>query len=265
MKKSVLVVIFCLIVFPVFCQEEHKLIIGTGLESEFRTGYYSSNGEISGSPSTPSTFNIPVTIYYRIIGGLELGVKEGFKLETADSDVYIGIDQPAISVRYTLDFGLGAYVDMYLPVGSEDIIGPDPEIFYNFALFYYVDIANFFISAETVYMLTFADANDTTNDNFKISVQPGYVPFENFQITLGIEFDYSLDRVVDGTVEEGTSTYVVKVSPGIGYALDESLALALEIPITVFGVSSTDEIGGIPVVQEVSSWGITVTVTMKLL
>ena len=69
-----------------------------------------------------------------------------------------------------------------------------------------------------------------------------------------------MDRVENGNVEEGTSTYVVKVSPGMGYALDESLALALEIPITLFGASSEDE-----VVQEASFWGITVTVTMKLL
>jgi hypothetical protein len=168
-------------------------------------------------------------------------------------------------VRYTLDFGLGAYVDMYLPVGSEDIVGPDPEIFFNIALFYYIDIESFFISAETVYMLTFADANDTTNDNFKISVQPGYVPFENFQISLAMEFDYSLNRVVGGTVDEGTSTYVVKVSPGVGYALDESLILSLEFPITLFGASSTDEIGGVPIVREPSFWGITITVTLYLL
>jgi len=144
MKKAVLVFILCLVLSPVFSQEEHRLIIGTGLETEFHTGYFSSDGEITGSPSTPSTFNIPLTIFYRIIAGLEIGVKEGFKLETADTDMHIGIDQPAISLRYTLDFGLGTYGDMYLPVGSEDIVGTDPEIFFNIALFYYVDIAALF-------------------------------------------------------------------------------------------------------------------------
>jgi len=266
MKKAVFLFILCLVLSPVFSQEEHRLIIGTGLETEFHTGYFSSDGEITGSPSTPSTFNIPLTIFYRIIAGLEIGVKEGFKLETADTDMHIGIDQPAISLRYTLDFGLGTYVDMYLPVGSEDIVGTDPEIFFNIALFYYVDIADFFISAETVYMLTFAGANDTTNDNFKISIQPGYVPFEGFQISVGMEFDYSLDRVVGGTVDEDTSTYVVKVSPGIGCALDESISLSLEIPITVFGASSEDVDGnGDPVIMKESYWGITVTVILNLL
>ncbi len=265
MKYALVLFFICGAALPGFCQEEPRLHLGVGLECEFQTGYYDADGTVKEADSPQNTYDMPLTLYYEIITGLELGLKAGFKLETQDTNVPYGLDQVAFSIKYTFDFGLGAYVDMYLPLGAKEIVGTNPELFFDFALFYYTEWESFFISSEAVYTLTFAGDDDTTNDYIKITLQPGYVLNELFQVTLGMEFDYFLNQVVGGEVADGTSNYVFKVSPGAAYNILEFLTLSLEIPVSVFGASSIKTESGLPVVIQNSSWGITVTATFNLL
>jgi hypothetical protein len=265
MKHTLVLFLICVMPFGVFGQEEPRLHIGVGLECEFQTGYYDADGTVKEADSLLNTYSLPLTLYYEIITGLELGLKAGFKLETLENDVPYGPDQVAVSVKYTFDFGLGAYVDMYLPIGSEEIVGTTPELYFNFALFYYTEWEGFFVSSEAVYMLTFAGDDKTTYDNFKITAQPGYVLSDLFQVTLGLEFDYFLNQVFDGEVVSDSSNYVFKVSPGVSYEILEFLSLSLEVPVTVFGASSARKESNIPVAVQNSSWGITVTATFNLL
>ena len=74
---------------------------------------------------------------YGIIEGLEAAVMlhgmsiggvsvPGFTLTSSEDD-FSGLAMPVIAVRYFLPMGLGFFADAALPVGSEDIVGKDPE------------------------------------------------------------------------------------------------------------------------------------------
>jgi len=266
MKYACIIFLTCLLVPAAFAQEEPRLQIGVGLECEFQTGAYDSDGTIYEASTVWNTYDIPLTVYYEIITGLQLGLKAGFKLETENTDIPYGLDQAALSIQYTFDFGLGAYVDMYLPFGSEDVVGSVPELYFNFALFYYKEFDNFFISSEAVYTLTFAGDDDTKNDIFKITLQPGYILNDLFSVTLGMEFDYAFDLVVGGKTQDDTSTYVMILSPGVNYNVLDFLTVSLAVPVSLFGAgSAAEEPGGRPLVEQKSYWGITVTANISLL
>jgi len=73
---------------------------------------------------------------YTIIEGLEAAVMlsngdAGFILSQSydgeSLDDASGLNQPIIGVRYWLPMGLGIAVDAILPVGSEDIVGDEPQ------------------------------------------------------------------------------------------------------------------------------------------
>jgi hypothetical protein len=268
MKQIILLVFVLAVLAPAFSQEEGPkgaLEIEAGLEAYFITGLYDSDGEFHEATGSPAVYVIPISVMYEFLTGLEAGIKIRYDIQNEDAGDDSGLEQPAIEVKYTSEFGLGAFIDTYLPFGTEEIVGTDPEFYFDIAVFYDNNFDAFLLYVELMYTLTFEGEDDASADVLTITVQPGYTVMENLNVNLGIELIYDLGLTISGTAIDDSSAYVVSIIPGVEYKVMDMLKLTLDAPITLFGASSEANVLGIPLNIALASWGIRFKATLNLL
>jgi hypothetical protein len=164
-------------------------------------------------------------------------------------------------LQYTFDFGLGAFVRGYLPLGvSEEIFGSHPEFYVDFAVFYDNNFGDFTLYGEIVYFLDLEGDDLTQQGRLSVKVQPGYMVMDVLEIMLAAEFNTRLGVFYDGELIDNSSSYVFSMMPGVSYQVLDFLKLSLEIPFSLFGQGSEAY-----VTDAASYWGINFKATFNFL
>ncbi|RPJ09129.1 MAG: hypothetical protein EHM28_02420 [Spirochaetaceae bacterium] len=259
MKKILVLVLVCVLSLQAFAQDKGTLEIETGVDTVFVTGMYDGDGEFDEIPSDISytAVSIPISVFYEIITGLQLGVKAQFLYFSEDWLDASGIGQPAVGVKYTSDFGLGAFLDVYLPFGSEDIVGTEPEIFFDIAVFYDGKFDSFLLYGELIYEFTLEGDDELKQDSILLTLQPGYQIMDSLAVTLTAALQMQFDVIFDGESVDDTNGYLFSLAPGAVYQPMDMLELSLEVPITLFGKSQS--------VANYAYWGINFNAKFNLL
>ncbi|MBN1798423.1 MAG: hypothetical protein JW822_07590 [Spirochaetales bacterium] len=236
MKKLLTIVFMLALTVSVFAQDG-ALEIETGVDVLIPTGSYNQDGEFTEVPSgySPMAIIIPITVLYEVFTGLQVGVKAEYDYYNEDFLDASGLNQPAIEVKYTSEFGAGAFVDAYMPFGSEDIVGTDPMVYFDIGVFYDGAFDFLLLYGEVVYTLTFEDEFENKQDSLSIQLKPGYQIMDALKVTLAAQVDYNFDRVIGGSTQDDSDGYIFWLAPGAAYQVMDMLELSLEVPFTLFG------------------------------
>jgi hypothetical protein len=263
MKKLLVLVLLGALIIPAFADNAEKgaLTIEVGADAAFITGMYGTDGEWSEIPSDISYTSIfvPVSVFFEIFPGFEAGIKARLDYYSEDWLDAFGVNRPAAGVKYTSDFGLGGFIDAYLPFGSEDIVGPEPEFSADFAVFYDGAFDSFLLYAEILYALTFEGDDLAKQDRLLVKVRPGFKIMDQLAITLNVMFNMDFNVIYDGEPIDDTSGYIFILAPGVMFKPLDALTLSLEAPISLFGETQA------PIHLNYSFWGVTFKATFNLL
>lgn len=236
MKKLLSLIFILSLTASVFAQDG-ALEIETGVDVLMITGSYDQDGEFNevGSGYSPMAIIIPVKVLYEVFMGLQVGIKAEFDYNNEDWLDTSGLNQPAIEVKYTSEFGLGAFVDAYLPFGSEEIVGTDPMVYLDIGVFYDGAFDFLLLYGELVYTLEFENENGNKQDSLSFEIKPGYQIMDTLKVTLAADLDYNFNRVINSTTQDDSDGYLFALAPGVAYQVMDMLELSLEVPFTLFG------------------------------
>jgi hypothetical protein len=211
MKKIVCVILMIFCMLQVFTQEQGKLKI--------KTGY-----EFKSSDDSPDTYAFMLGTSYELLRGLEPGFKLRYEIVDQDSGAVSGIDRPVIGVKYISDLGLGDFIDMYLPFGSEDIAGAHPEIGADLAVFYDTLFHGFSFYTEALFNFEYDLVEDMVEFQGGFIVQPGYMVFDNLELYIATQAYFGLD-----------SGYMLIFKPGFEYRIMDMLTIECGISFAING------------------------------
>lgn len=131
-----------------------------------------------------SVMGLNIGARYSIIEGLEAAIMlggPGFVLSKtiADEDAKVsGLSKPVIGVRYWLPLGLGIAVDAALPVGSEKVVGTEPQFGLDAGLQFSTNFTpELSFGSEAILSVIDKESKDVSN---------------GMSLNAAIEFDYSL-------------------------------------------------------------------------
>lgn len=217
--------------------DQGEIKVGTGF------GYYNITKvwDIDGdSTDLPSSFDggiivTPFGVAYGISDSLDVSLTVVHMSFSDDMGGDSGIAQPLIGVKYMSAMDLGASLDVWLPLGSEDIVGTDPLTELDIAVLYEPRFDSIDLDAGISYNLTFEDEFDEKQDAITISAKPTYKAMEGLGVSLGMDYLITMDEKVDGTSVDDTGSSLFTVTPGANYDINEMVNLALDIPLDVTG------------------------------
>ncbi|HEQ71716.1 MAG TPA: hypothetical protein ENN69_04435 [Spirochaetia bacterium] len=240
--------------FPLFAEPGLGLDITTGMDFLAETGSYDLDGVLYEVPAglSPVGFRIPLSVAYEFLPGIRGGVKAAYVIYNGDWLGSAGFTQPALEIAYTADFGLGGFLDVYFPIGTKALVGPEPEFYFDIAVFYYGDFDAFSLSTELLYSLTFPGNDELKQDSIKITLTPGYTPVKDLTVTMKAEFTIRFDALYHGSPLPNTCGFLFVIAPGVTYQPVDLLELSLGIPLTLFGKMND------------AYWGLNVRTTVRL-
>jgi hypothetical protein len=236
MKKLLLFIFILGFAVSAFAQDG-ALEIQPEVHVVIPTGTYDQNGDFTEIASTYSPMGIfvPISVLYEVIPGLQVGAIVEFDYYNEDWADASGLNQPALEVKYTSDYDVGAFVKGYLPVGTEEIVGTDPMFYFDLGVFYDGDLDFMTLYAEVVYSLNFENDNGNKQDSLEIQVKPGFKIMDGLTINLQAELDYNFNRVINSTVVDDSDGYVFSLAPGVTYQAMDMLELSLQVPFSLLG------------------------------
>jgi len=197
-----------------------------------------------------STMGINFGARYSIIEGLEAAVMlggPGFVLSQTVADIdtkATGLNKPVIGVRYwLLPLGLGLAVDAALPLGSEKVVGKEPQFGLDVGVQYSTKITEELVigSEALATVINKLDKDNNAGINLNIAVEADYsigaiTPWLAVDLTKGLTKADSpeIDPTLGATLENaaGTATNVatsekaplaVGISVGATYDISESM------------------------------------------
>ena len=215
-----------------------------GFEYVKFTGLYDKDGKKQDITGDPAFFLIPFSVSYGIIDGLEAGMIFTFEADNKDAGDVTGLDRPVLSVKYISPvFNMGLFADLVLPVGSEDIVGADPELEINAGIAYEAVFDAVGIDAAAEYNLTFEGDDKYRQDGLTFYLNPEYYLKEELGIFLDTEFSMSFDKIYDGDSVDDSAGYLITLSPGADYILNELVRFSLSLPFTVAGRNGSSYLG----------------------
>lgn len=255
--KKVLIVLLGLIICSgfTFALDQGEIEIGTGVGIYKTTKVWDIDGNSTDVPDPldPTITMIPFGITYGISDNLDASFKAAYVKFNEDwfGTELTGIGRPSIGIKYMSEMDLGASLDIWLPLGSEDIVGTDPQVELDIAVLYEPTFGSIDLAAGISYNLTFEDDFGEKQDAILISAEPTYKAMEGFGVSLGLDYLIVFDYKVDGTAVTDTGGSLFTVTPGANYDLNDMANLALGIPIDLVGKNAY------------SGWGIELELTLS--
>ncbi|MDX9800498.1 MAG: transporter [Spirochaetia bacterium] len=226
--------------------EAGRFEASTGFAYVKTTGYYDEDSKKQDVPGNldPAATLIPLGLSYGIIDGLEAGLDLAFNFLNKDAGDVSGLDRPVLSAKYidpALNFG--GFVEFALPLGSEDIVGKDPEAAINLGVAYEARFNAFEIDTALEYNLTFEGDDKTKQDGFTLYVNPEYYLMDELSLALDIMFVKTFDEKFDGDSVDDTAGHLLALAPGVDYDVTDDFVLSASVPFTVMGKNSGAFVG----------------------
>jgi len=229
------------------------------------TGGYDADGKkhdlkIPNEDRTGTTTLSPVTqmpslaLKYGIIPGLDAELALTYTVKNKDAGDVKGLDRPQLAVKYAHpELGVGGFVNVSVPVGSEDIVGKDPITTIAGGALYGKTFGQVKVNAFGQYVFnTEAKETDavtgtttkTKQDSYEIYAQGEFDVTPQVGPYLGVDYTGFLEKQVDGKGEKDSDGYLLTLKPGGNFVVNDKIAVEANVPVTVLGK------------KQPASWGI---------
>jgi hypothetical protein len=150
-----------------------------------------------------------------------------------------GLDQPTLGFKYGVTPEVATFLDVALPFGSEDIVGPSPVMSFTLGGLHFLDAGEFSMISRLSLDYNLADEDKFQSGmGINVFLKPGFAATPELQVDLGINYGMTLDDNFDGTAIDDSGSSLLTVAPGVQYLLSEAMALEVTVPIDVMGKNS---------------------------
>lgn len=217
------------------------------------TGEYDADGEKQDYDTDPAANAPGLRLKYGIIPGLDAELALDYVMLNEDAGDVSGISKPEIGVKYVHpEIGAGGYLNVVLPVGSEDIVGDDPNTTIEVGALYVKSFGQFAVNALAGYDFMLENDAKLKQDVIKAMLQGQFNVTEQVGPYLAAEFDKALEAQYDGEGIPESDGYVLAIVPGVNVKPVEKVDVELYVPFTVMGQTAR------------AAWGIGANVSYSL-
>ena len=215
------------------------------------TGGYDADGEKNDVPSgySPASMAPALQLKYGIIDGLDVSLALNYTMVNEDlsytGEAVSGLGAPELAVKYVVaDLGVGGFLNLTMPFGSEDIVGEEPGMGIMGGVIYGKTFGQVVVNALAGYEFNTENGAKMKQDNLSIYAQGQYNVTPMVGPYLGVDFNKSFDMKYDGEAIDETAGQLLTLKPGAKIVINEQMAAELTVPVTVLGKNNT------------ASWGI---------
>ncbi|MCB9495901.1 MAG: hypothetical protein H6686_03335 [Fibrobacteria bacterium] len=211
-------------------------------------GSYDMDGKKQDLPSgvSPALETPSLQVKYGIMDGLDAGFQLDFGMynkdmgkkfneTTFESEAVSGLEAPSVFVKYAHpEFGAGAFVNVGLPMGSEDIVGKKPATAIEGGLIYGKTFGQVVVNATASYTFN-TEVEKVKQDAMEVKAQGQFNVNEQVGPYLGLDYSMDFEETVDGTATKDSDSYLLTVYPGTNYKINDAFAAEIAVPVTVMG------------------------------
>ena len=224
--------------------EVRKFEVIIGIDYLMNLEIYDNDGEKGAASGDPAFIYVPYSFSYGIIEGLEAEMEFSVDFINADAGDASGLNRPVFSVKYILpSVNLGGFADCIIPLGSEEIVGLDPEIGFDFGIAYEAEFNLFKIDTAVEYNLTFEGDDKSKQDGMTLYINPEYYVKEQLGLLLDIQYNITFNRQDEGDSVDDTEGNLLILSPGAEYVVNELIRLEASLPFSVIGRNNASLVG----------------------
>lgn len=221
------------------------------------TGFYDGDGKKQDAEGSPAVEMPSIQLKYGIIDGLdaELYLEYDFVNEDASAtgEAVSGLVRPQLALKYAHpELGLGGYLNVALPVGSEDLVGKDPATTINVGAIYGKTFGPAVVNTYAEYQFN-TEVEKYKQDAIHAYLQGQYNATDKIGPYLGVDYIQALEASYDGEAVSKSGGYLLTLKPGANFIATDAIALELTVPVTVLGKSAEGEDGGF---TAGSSWSV---------
>jgi len=203
-------------------------------------GYDQGNGKQKFGPGLSSSFEDPSL-------QVKLGILPGFDLEV-QSDYIVGSDasglaRPTIGIKYAHPkIGAGAFLDVSLPVGGEEIVGSGPTTSFFAGALYDKVFGKFGVNAVAGYQYSLP-VTDIKQDEIHVLAQGQYDVDDHFSPYLAIAFSQALQAYNGGTGIKNSDGNSLTLTPGVNFKVSDKWTAEFGLPLAVMVNNALSESG----------------------
>ena len=211
------------------------------------SGFYDADGEKQDVPSgySPAVMTPALQLKYGIIDGLDVSLAVNYAMYNEDAGDVSGLGAPELAVKYVVaDLGVGGFLNLTMPFGSEDIVGEEPGMGIMGGVIYGKTFGQVVVNALAGYEFNTENGAKMKQDNLSIYARGQYNVTPMVGPYLGVDFNKSFDMKYDGEAIDETAGQLLTLKPGANIVINEQMAAELTVPVTVLGKNNT------------ASWGI---------
>ncbi|HQF53744.1 MAG TPA: hypothetical protein PK208_01365 [Fibrobacteria bacterium] len=209
-------------------------------EIRYRVSIYDDEGEKFEFNGSPAVMMPGLQVKYGIIDGLDVEVALAYAMKNEDAGDVSGLAKPEIGLKYVApDLGVGGFLNVELPFGSEDIVGENPQTKIQGGVIYGKAFGQIAVNALAGYVFETEEKDlKSKQDALEIYAQGQYNVNEMIGPYLGVEFFKTFDAQYDGETVEESAGYLLTLQPGVNVTIDANMAAELSVPVTVMGKSN---------------------------
>lgn len=213
---------------------------------EAGTGYFDLDGKKQDIDVSPSVITPAIQVKYGIMPGLDISLQAAFGIynedfgkkyneETGEPEAASGLERPDIAIKYAHpELGAGAFVDVVLPFGSEDIVGDKVPTTIAGGLLYGKTFDAVTVNAFAAYVFN-TEVEKAKQDGLSFYAQGQYQVNEMVGPYLGLQFDKAFEAKIDGESFPDSDGYLFTVKPGANVKINDAMAAEIAVPYDVMG------------------------------
>lgn len=208
------------------------------------TGY--DDGGSRSSHGSPSLMTPAIQLKYGIIDGLDAEVYAEYDIANKDAGDVSGINRPQVAIKYAHpELGVGAFVNVAIPVGSKDIVGDSPATQIQGGVIYGKTFGQIVANAFADYQYSTEDDNKTKQDAIEVYAQGQFNVTPIVGPYLGVDFVKTFEHKYDGEGADDAG-YLLTLKPGSNFTINDKFAAELTVPVSIIGKNAAPA----------TSWGV---------
>lgn len=219
--------------------EPRTLETDLGYEIGFGIGGYDADGAFQDAgDASPMTQAPSVQVKYGILPGLDVEAAASLELRNEDANegtAVSGLSQPELALKYVHpELGLGGFVNVAFPVGSEDIVGDEPATGITLGVIGGKTFGQIAVNAYAGYVYT-TEVESWKQDELTTYAQAQYNLSEMVGPYLGLAWDKGLEGTWDGDARPESVWWILTANPGANFVFNDRLSAEASVPVTLAG------------------------------
>ena len=226
---------------------DQYLPVGKGkLESDLmvqrtaQSGGYDADGKsqsLTSEEGSPATTTPSLQFKYGIIDGLDVELLAAYELRNKDNGDVSGLSRPELALKYVHpEMGVGGFLNVALPMGSEKIVGEKPATTFFVGAIYGKTFGQIVVNAFADYQFN-TESEKMKQDAIQVYAQGQYNVNTQIGPYLGVDYAKAFEMQMDGTSVPKSDGYLLTLKPGLNFAVNEMIAIEANVPVTVMGKS----------------------------